>query len=103
MGIEHNYTTTYSVYRVSSSVDINNFEPESLELYSTKKGLLEPLAGNERYMSDRREAYTTHRLFTGIVSVTESDEIHIGSYVYDIDLIQNFRNNHLELILILRK
>lgn len=97
------YTTTFSIYRVSSSVDVNNFLIETMSLFSTSKGFFEPLSGNERYLSDRKQLHTTHRLFSPVINATEKDEIHMGSNTYDIDLIQNFQNNHLEYILIERK
>ena len=101
--IDKHYNIGFNIYRVSSSIDANNFEIETQSLNLSNMGYIEPLSGNERYMSDKKEAYTTHRLFCKILDVVESDEIHVGSDTYDIDLIQNFRENHLELILILRK
>lgn len=98
------YKYSFDVIRLSSSVDENNFEIESeVTNSSDNKCYLEPLTGQERYYNDRKELYTTHRIFTDMVDVTEKDVLQISGSSYDIDLIQNFDNNHLELILIARK
>lgn len=102
--ISRHYNQFFEVYTTSSSVDANNFEIESMVVTASGFGYFEPLDGNERYISDKYQSYTTHRLFCQpTVCVTEKDEIRISSTSYNIDLVQNLRNNHLELILILRK
>lgn len=101
--IEKHYNQFFEVYRVSSSIDSNNFEIETQVVNSSGFGYLEPLSGNEIYISDKFQSRTTHRLFCPVISVTEKDSIYIGLDKYNIDLIQNLRNNHLEIIMILRK
>jgi hypothetical protein len=101
--IEKYYNNFFEVYRVSSSINENNFEIENRIVNSSAFGYLEPLSGTEKYISEKKQAYTTHRLFCPIIDIIEKDEIHIGSNIYDIDLIQNQHNNHNEIILLLRK
>lgn len=101
--IRNHFNTEFSIYRISSSIDVNNFEYETEVLYTKDKGYIEPLSGNERYISDKWQALTTYRLFCPVIDITESDEIEIGSEKYNIDLIQNMRNNHLEIYLIGKK
>ena len=97
------FTTDFQIYRPSGSIDANNFEIETDVLYLSNKGFFEPLTGAEIYTNDKYEARTTHRLFTYILDIVEKDVITIGSNTYNIDLVQNFLNDHLEIILILRK
>lgn len=96
------FTTNFDVYRLSSSVDANNFEIETEVLNLSSKGFLDPLTGAEVFLNDKEEVRTTTRLFTPIMDIVEKDVIKIGSYSYDIDLIQNFYNDHLEITMILR-
>jgi hypothetical protein len=101
--IDKHFNTAFDIYRVSSSVDENNFDIQSDILYSTGKGFFEPLSGNERVINQKYESFTTHRLFTSIINITESDTLYIDSCAYNIDLIQNYQNDHLEIILIRKK
>lgn len=97
------YTQNFTVTRISSSIDSDNFDIQSPVVYYSGKGSLEPLNGNERVFNDKYESYSTHRLFCPIINILESDSITVESRNYYIDLIQNFRNHHLEIILIERK
>lgn len=101
--IQKHYNQFFEVYRVSSSIDSNNFEIETSAVASSGFGYLEPLYGNEVYTSDKYQSKTTHRLFCEPMDIKEKDEIKISTNVYNIDVIQNYRNHHLELVLILRK
>lgn len=98
------YTTDFSIYRVSSSIDVNNQEIETNEFHLSSSGRFEPLSGVERYFSDRKEAYTTHRIFCDVLDIVEKDTLQIDGVDYGIDavLIQTDRTNenHLEISLI---
>ena len=102
--IQDYYTTSFESYRVSSSVDANNFEIETDVINLSGSGRFEPLSGAERYFSDKKEAYTTHRLFCEVLDIVEKDTIKINSLDYDIDAVSSQEDaslqHHLEIILI---
>ena len=100
--IADHYTTTFQTYRLSGSVDANNFEIETEVLNLTDKGFFEPLTGAQITVNDKTEERTTHRLFTEILDISGSDEIRVASIPYNIDLIQDFNGDHLEITLIRR-
>ena len=97
------FTTSFTTNRVSSSVDENNFDIQTDVTNLTSKGFFEPLTGRERIYNDKYEATTTHRLFTPVLDIVESDTIIINTLSYNVDLIQNYMDRHLEIYLIQRK
>lgn len=96
------YTYDFNILRPSGSNIGGVYTKTFTTSSSNVKGYLEPLSGNERYFNDKKEAYTTNRLFSDVIDVTEKDTIEISGNRYDIDSIGNQDNDHLEIILIRR-
>jgi len=100
--LSKDYNTTFQTFRLSGSLDENNFLIETKVLYLTEKCFFYPLTGGEIVVNDKTEERTENAMNTEIIDIIASDEVRIDNVPYNIDLIRNYSNDHLETTLIKR-
>lgn len=92
------YTTTYSVYTNSGSIDANGDYSETGSLSLTGKCKLTPVSGqNYIHATDKGEVTADFRIYMPVVNIDEEDNIVINDSLYQILFIANRLNHHLEI------
>jgi len=67
---------------------------------ATVSGRLRPLSGDERMRADKMSLYSTHKLYTYVADITQSDRIiDVAGNTYEVKYIKNPMNmdNHFEI------
>jgi len=95
------YNSTGQVYRVTSTTDGIGATSKVYTLYGDAFPCrIRQLSAREREMSGSRGVDLSHRLYCdATVNVNEQDEIHIGSTVYRVEVVNNvdLTSKHLQV------
>ena len=101
------YNQTAVVYRDGTTTT------DSIGGYSRNKAIhlasvacrVRMLKAQEREMSGSRGVSVSHRMYCSVVDIVETDEIHIGNTVYDVQVVNNVdgMGHHLKIDLLERR
>lgn len=92
MAIDDYFEPDIIIQRNTSTKKVSGKMLDAWATHLTVDGRIRPLTGKERLAADKVTLYATHRLYTFVADIAESDRVSDSGNIYEIKFVHNPMN-----------